>query len=166
MLTAERLYDVCRLLAKGVSARRVAKTLRVSRGTVLAIAHGRHCPARARETEVAGLEGQERPLEAVRRCRGGGHLFHGAVCLTCAVRALAARRRFARGVGSPIIGIELTGEARRRWLALRATCRDRLAREAPRVLVHKCRPFRFTFGLNGLAFWARLHPAVRVEPAR
>ena len=166
MLTAEQLWDIRRRLARGESGRRVAKTLRISRGTVATVAHGLHCSGRARESEVAAQEGHQGPAVAVRRCAKAGHLFHGAVCLTCLIRALPARRRFARGVGSPVVRIELVGGARRRWLTLQATARDRLTADAPRVLVHNSRLFRFELGFHGLAFRAKIHPPVHVEPAQ
>lgn len=86
--TVERIRD---LLAEGrMSQRGVARALRVSRGTVDAIACGRRpaYPARIRQ----GLPGPDSPSGPRERCPGCGGMVE-MPCLACRLRALREHRR-------------------------------------------------------------------------
>ncbi len=91
MLAPEVVEKIWSLLADGrVSQRGIARSLRVSRGTVAAIAHGRRPDYTARcGLRPADLDAPAGPLE---RCPGCGGKVH-MPCLACRLRALGKFRR-------------------------------------------------------------------------
>ncbi|MDY0165893.1 MAG: hypothetical protein RBS80_05070 [Thermoguttaceae bacterium] len=90
MLTPEMVEQIRKLLATGRMSRRgVARRLRVSRGTVDAIARGRRPDYAANRRQLpAGVDSPAGPLE---RCPGCGGMVR-MPCLACRVRALRKHR--------------------------------------------------------------------------
>jgi hypothetical protein len=88
MLSPAQVEEIRRLLARGnISQRQIARELRISRGTIGAIASGKrpNYPITIPEEDVACT------LPPV-RCRGCGGLVH-APCRLCRMRAIKARER-------------------------------------------------------------------------
>ncbi len=131
MIAPHVVTEVRRLLADGkLSQRKIAKALRVSRGTVGAIASGRRPDyplRRSRESDESSL----RPTGPPRRCPGCG----GMVYLPC--RVCQTRESAAVSTKPPIIqrlgplevplGLDLRPADRRRYEEVRAR---RLAAES------------------------------------
>ncbi len=90
MLTTEMVQRIRTLLDGGrMSQRGIARALRVSRGTVGAIALGRrHDPAARRDGQHPGLVSPAGPAE---RCPGCGGMVQ-MPCLACRLRALRRKR--------------------------------------------------------------------------
>jgi len=87
MLRPDQVKEVRRLLARGkISQREIARELRLARGTVAAIAHGRRPDYSVKPPD----EDQIRPLRPPVRCAGCGGMVY-APCRLCRVRAVQAR---------------------------------------------------------------------------
>jgi len=122
MLKRAMVRQVERLLARGLSQRRVARVLGISRTTVQTIAQGRHPTQQGKgqsngaiENEPAdcGLEGE------LGRCPGCGRRVF-LPCLACQVES-AKTRRLLHDLGREIrLGLELKPEDHRRYLWVRA----------------------------------------------
>jgi hypothetical protein len=119
MLDPGFVEGIRRLLAAGRwSMRRIARELRVSRGTVSAIAHGKRRERRARPADDDPVVEPRGPLK---RCPGCGGLVY-APCLLCRVRrkqAAPGRRKLA-GLPEGPLELELAGEHRARYERIRA----------------------------------------------
>ena len=88
MLSPTMVGEVRSLLAKGLPQRQIARQLGVSRGTVGAIAAGKHpCQDPARTAARAEREALERPVceNIVARCPGCGATVR-MPCLACRLR--------------------------------------------------------------------------------
>jgi hypothetical protein len=87
MLSPAKVDEVRRLLARGIlSQRKIARNLKISRGTVDAIASGKRPDYPAPEIE----EDIDCRLPPV-RCRNCGGMVHGP-CRLCRVRTIKARQ--------------------------------------------------------------------------
>ena len=119
MLDPRLVEEIWRLLAAGRwSMRRIARELRVSRGTVNAIAHGRRRERRARPDDDDPLVEPRGPLK---RCPGCGGLVY-APCRLCRIRrkqAAPGRGKLAGLPESPL-ELELVGEHRAHYEGIRA----------------------------------------------
>ena len=120
MLDPTLVDTIRRMLAAGKwSMRKVARMTRVSRGTVLAIAHGKRRDRPRRPGEDGGLSSQ--PGGPLRRCPGCGGLVQ-MPCRLCRVRAWRTARRPRRLAPRPEepLRLGLLGEHRLRYEAVRA----------------------------------------------
>ncbi len=119
MLDPGFVEEIRRLLAAGRwSMRRIARELRVSRGTVHAIAHGRRRERRPPPTEDDPAVEPSGPLV---RCPGCGGLVV-APCRLCRVRRKhsgSCRGKLA-GVPEGPLELDLAGEHRARYERIRA----------------------------------------------
>jgi len=89
MLSTERVAQIRSFLTDGrMSQRAIARTLRVSRGTVEAIAQNRR-PNYAARAENR-LAGRDPPAGPVERCPGCGGMVQ-MPCLACRLRAMRKR---------------------------------------------------------------------------
>lgn len=119
MLDQGLVDEIRRLLAAGQwSMRKVARELRVSRGTVGAIAHGRRLDRLPRTADDDLLL---MPLGPLRRCPGCGGMVH-LPCLLCRVRRRLGCSRGRKWIDRPegILQLELAGEHRARYERVRA----------------------------------------------
>jgi hypothetical protein len=120
MLDPALVETIRRMLAAGKwSMRKVARMTGVSRGTILAIAHGkrRDRPRRLAEESDPGFQ----PSGPLRRCPGCGGLVQ-MPCRLCRVRAWRAAKRPRRLAPRPEepLRLDLLGEHRLRYEAVRA----------------------------------------------
>ena len=121
MIAPARIAEVRRLLAEGVhSQRAIARLTGISRGTVTAVAAGRRPDYVPRPQADAS---SPLPRGPCRRCRRCGALVY-MPCHACAIRSRVAhdakhRRRIDRGPDVPL-GLDLRGEHRKRYEAIRA----------------------------------------------
>ncbi len=93
MLELARVQEIRQLLAeKRLSQRKIATTLGVSRGTVLAIARGPHARETRPMTREEDLEERIGPVERCPTC--GGRVI--MPCLLCHVRRLQQRQKQRR----------------------------------------------------------------------
>jgi len=90
MIPQHKVDEVRRLLAAGVSQRKTAKSVGVSRGTVVAIAQGRRRDA----FESATDDGCQQ-ASAASRCPGCGGMVY-LPCRLCHVRGLTSLQRRLR----------------------------------------------------------------------
>lgn len=92
MLAPDVVERIGSLLAAGrMSQREIARFLRISRGTVVAIAHGRRPDYSARS--AAALRQGDAVPGPVERCPGCGAMVR-MPCLACRLRASRRLRRF------------------------------------------------------------------------
>lgn len=115
MLSNEQIGRVRELLARGLTQRRIAKVVGVSRGSVTRVVNGR---CREREEEVVP--------DAVCRpyvCESCGYYVRVRPCVICAARASASGRALVVEVLASLgvsVGVELQGDARRVYEEIRA----------------------------------------------
>ena len=118
MLDQGLVDEIRRLLAAGQwSMRKIARELRVSRGTVGAIAHGRRPDRLPRPADDDLLL----PRGPLRRCPGCGGMVY-LPCLLCRVRRRLRSARGRKRIDRPegILQLELVGEHRARYERVRA----------------------------------------------
>ena len=90
MIAATLVDEIKRLLREGgLSQRKIARRLAVSRGTVNAIALGKRPECKSRRTEAG--EDFFPPTGPVARCRGCGAMVR-MPCLACQIRTRSNRR--------------------------------------------------------------------------
>lgn len=118
MIAPVMVQEVKRLLAEGnLSARKIARTVGVSRGTVAAIAHGTRPDYEALRRD---REPEEEPLGPLARCPGCGGLVH-VPCRLCRTRTRMARSRQRRLLGpEEPMQLDLRDEHRTRYEEVRA----------------------------------------------
>jgi hypothetical protein len=120
MLDPVCVDSIRRLLAERKwSMRKIARMSGVSRGTVLAIAHGKRRDRPRRAPEDGDL--LVRPSGPLRRCPGCGGLVQ-MPCRLCRVRAWTSSPRSTRPPRRPDLPlqVELVGEHRLRYEEIRA----------------------------------------------
>jgi hypothetical protein len=106
MLANSLIAEIRRLLGEGkLSQRKIARTLRVSRGVVNAVAAGRR--------PDLGWPGREDP-GLPKRCPTCGGMVY-LPCQLCRIRALAAVATRRRRNGAGPSGLQLKDEHRRRY---------------------------------------------------
>jgi len=130
-MIAERIIaEVKRLLAEGrLSQNQIARKTGISRSTVQNVANGRRpdYAARRRELTAGG------PTGPTQRCPGCGGMVE-MPCRLCRARAaVAAGQRAFRLAGKecPPIGVDLQGEERARYEAIRQDRHDTDEQPAP-----------------------------------
>jgi transcriptional regulator with XRE-family HTH domain len=120
MIDSETVAEIKRLLAEGnLSQRKIAAKLRVSRGTIAAIAAGR----RPDYEELRKQRAEEEAISAgpIKRCPSCGGTVH-LPCRLCHVRRLLAESKLSPPPRRPEEApqVELAGEYRRRYEQVRA----------------------------------------------
>lgn len=114
MVPLERIEWIRRLLAEGVPYRAIAKTVRVSRMTIAAIASGVQLPAEAIEKKPRVSRGG-----LVAKCSGCGATVE-MPCLVCRDRKALRGRLMPTEFDPPAdFSLELAGEYRERYEEIR-----------------------------------------------
>ncbi len=112
------IEEIQRLLAEGnLSRRKIAKVMRVSRGTVAAVASGRRLP---RDLPPPPKRQFKLPRGPVRRCPECGGMVM-LPCLACRIRKLNSRLpdRYPAATRDEPLRMELADKARARYEEIR-----------------------------------------------
>ena len=110
------IEEIQRLLAEDdLSQRKIAKVMKVSRGTVAAVAHGKRHPRDPRAKSQ-----DEGPTGPARRCPGCGGMA-ATPCLACRIRELSPHltNRYPDTTAHEPLRLELVGGDRARYEEIR-----------------------------------------------